>query len=91
MLKIRLRRGGATHSPFYRIVVSDSLRTPGASVVEQIGHYHPARNPADMKIDRERVEFWISKGAQLSPTVKSILKNATPAAAQPVTAGGEQA
>ena len=36
MLKIRLRRGGATHSPFYRIVVSDSLKTPSASVVEQI-------------------------------------------------------
>ena len=89
MLKIRLRRGGATHSPFYRIVVSDSLRTPGASVVEQIGHYHPGKNPADMKIDRQRVEFWVSKGAQLSPTVKSILKSA-PGAVAPVTASGEQ-
>ena len=74
MLKIRLRRGGATHSPFYRIVVSDSLRTPSASTVEQIGHYDPKRNPADVKIDRARVDFWVSKGAQLSPTVKSILK-----------------
>jgi small subunit ribosomal protein S16 len=82
MLKIRLRRGGATHSPFYRIVVSDSLRTPGASVVEQIGHYHPGKSPAEMKIDRQRVDFWVSKGAQLSPTVKSILKKTQPA--QPV-------
>lgn len=78
MLKIRLRRGGATHSPFYRIVVSDSLRTPSARVLEQIGHYDPKKNPADVKIDRTRVDYWMSKGAQLSPTVKSILKKDKP-------------
>jgi ribosomal protein S16 len=80
MLKIRLRRGGATHSPFYRIVVSDSLKTPSARVLEQIGHYDPKKNPADVKIDRTRVEYWMSKGAQLSPTVKSIMKKDKPAA-----------
>ena len=74
MLKIRLRRGGATHAPFYRIVVSDSLKTPAAATVEQIGHYDPKKNPADVKIDRARVDYWVSKGAQLSPTVKSLLK-----------------
>ena len=74
MLKIRLRRGGASHAPFYRIVVSDSQRTPRASTVEQIGHYDPKKKPADVKIDRERVDYWVSKGAQLSPTVKSLLK-----------------
>lgn len=76
MLKIRLSRGGSTHSPFYRIVVSDSLRTPRASNVEQIGFYNPTKNPAQFEIDKERVNFWVSKGAQLSPTVKSILKKA---------------
>jgi len=74
MLKIRLRRGGSTHSPFYRIVVSDSLRTPSASNVEQIGFYNPTKNPVQFEINKERVEFWVGKGAQLSPTVKSILK-----------------
>ena len=74
MLKIRLRRGGASHAPFYRIVVSDSLRTPRAATVEQIGHYDPKKNPADFKIDRGRVDYWVSKGAQLSPTIKSLLK-----------------
>ena len=74
MLKIRLRRGGATHAPFYRIVVSDSLKTPSASTLEQIGHYDPKKNPADVKIDTTRVDYWVSKGAQLSPTVKSLLK-----------------
>ena len=67
MLKIRLRRQGATHAPFYRVVVSDSLKTPSAATIEQIGHY-------DVKIDRARVDYWVSKGAQLSPTVKSLIK-----------------
>ena len=79
MLKIRLRRGGAKHSPFYRVVVSDSLRTPSAAMLEQVGHYDPKRNPADVKLDRARIDYWVSKGAQLSPTVKSLLKK-TPAA-----------
>lgn len=74
MLKIRLRRQGATHAPFYRIVVSDSLKTPRASTVEQIGHYNPTKEPNEIKIDKERVAFWQSKGAQLSPTVKSLLR-----------------
>lgn len=74
MLKIRLRRGGATHSPIYRIVVSDSLRTPAASTVEQVGSYDPSKNPAVFSIDRERVDFWVSKGAKMSDTVKSLLK-----------------
>lgn len=76
MLKIRLRRGGAKHQPFYRIVVSDSLKTPASATVEQIGFYNPTKNPAQFQIDKSRVEFWVSKGAQLSPTVKSILKRA---------------
>lgn len=74
MLKIRLRRQGAHKSPFYRIVVSDSLKTPAAATVEQIGFYNPVKNPAQFSIDKARVEYWVGKGAQLSPTVKSLLK-----------------
>ena len=76
MLKIRLRRGGAKHQPFYRIVVSDSLKTPASATVEQIGFYNPTKEPAQFQIDKARVEFCVAKGAQLSPTVKSILKRA---------------
>jgi small subunit ribosomal protein S16 len=74
MLKIRLRRGGSSHAPFYRIVVSDSLKTPTASTVEQIGFYNPGKDPAQFEIDKSRVEYWTGKGAKLSPTVKSLLK-----------------
>lgn len=74
MLKIRLRRGGARHQPIYRIVVSDSLKTPSNATLEQIGHYNPSKNPAQFAIDRERVEYWVGKGAQLSPTVRSLVR-----------------
>lgn len=76
MLKIRLRRGGAKHQPFYRIVVSDSLKTPANATVEQIGFYNPTKEPAQFQIDKGRVEFWVARGAQLSPTVKSLIKRA---------------
>lgn len=76
MLKIRLRRAGSKHSPFYRIVVSDSRLTPRAATVEQIGYYNPGKKPAIVELDKERADYWVSKGAGLSPTVKSILKKA---------------
>lgn len=82
MLKIRLRRQGATHAPFYRIVVSDSRLTPRAATVEQIGTYDPTSKPARLEMNNERVEYWVSKGAQMSDTVKSLLKKNKTAAAE---------
>jgi small subunit ribosomal protein S16 len=64
---------GSNHKPFYRIVVSDSLRTPRARVVESIGHYNPRTNPARVEIDVARAEHWISKGAHPSETVRSLI------------------
>lgn len=76
MLKIRLRRMGARNRAFYRVVVSDSRRVPTASAVEELGHYDPVMQPAEVKIDRERVQYWMDRGAKLSPTVKSLLARA---------------
>ena len=73
MLKIRLRRMGARNQPYYRIVVSDSRQTARAEVLEELGSYHPLREPAAVTIDRDRARFWIGRGAGLSPTVKSLL------------------
>ncbi|HXO20657.1 MAG TPA: 30S ribosomal protein S16 [Thermoanaerobaculia bacterium] len=73
MLKIRLRRMGARNSPFYRVVVSDSRQVPTASAVEEVGHYDPTKNPAQVKIDSARVDYWVGRGAQMSPTVKKLL------------------
>ena len=76
MLKIRLRRMGARNRAFYRVVVSDSRRVPTASAVEELGHYDPVTEPAEVKIDQERVQYWVDRGAKLSPTVKSLLARA---------------
>ncbi|HEX9670587.1 MAG TPA: 30S ribosomal protein S16 [Thermoanaerobaculia bacterium] len=73
MVKIRLRRMGARNAPFYRVVVSDSRRAPTASAVEEIGWYDPTKQPAQVKIDAGRVDYWLDRGAQLSPTVKKLL------------------
>lgn len=80
MLKIRLRRQGATHAPFYRIVVSDSRLTPRAATIEQIGTYDPTRNPAHLDMDSDRVQHWVDQGAKMSDTVKSLLKKSKAAA-----------
>lgn len=74
MLKIRLRRMGARHRPFYRVVVSDSRSTPAASAVEEIGHYNPIVDPPQIQIDQERLDHWVANGAQVSHTVQKLLQ-----------------
>ncbi len=74
MLKIRLRRMGARNSPFYRVVVSDSRNVPNAASIEEIGFYDPTKKPAQVSIDASRIEYWVGQGAQLSPTVKNLVK-----------------
>lgn len=76
MVKIRLRRMGSTHRPFYRVVVSDTRRVPTSTAIEEIGFYDPRQEPAVIEIKTERVEHWVGKGAQLSPTVKKLVKKA---------------
>ena len=74
MLMIRLRRMGARNRPFYRVVVSDSRRVPTSSAVEEIGYYDPAKTPATLSLNRERVDYWVSKGARMSDTVRQLAK-----------------
>lgn len=73
MLTIRLRRMGARNNPFYRVVVSDSRNTPTASSLEEIGYYDVTKNPAQVNIDAGRADYWVSRGAQMSPTVKRLV------------------
>ncbi|HLF57933.1 MAG TPA: 30S ribosomal protein S16 [Thermoanaerobaculia bacterium] len=76
MLKIRLRRMGATNQPYYRVVVSDSRKATSASAVEEIGTYDPRQDPPRIRIDRARVDYWVSNGAQLSDSVRQIVDRA---------------
>ena len=76
MLMIRLRRMGSNKRPVYRVVVSDRKKAPTAAVMEEVGFYSPRSNPVEFRLDRERIEYWVARGAQLSPTVKSLLEQA---------------
>ena len=75
MLTIRLRRMGNRNRPFYRVVVSDSRKTPTASAVEEVGWYNPISNPPEVKIDAERVAHWVGVGAKPSATVRKLLRS----------------
>jgi small subunit ribosomal protein S16 len=76
MLMIRLRRGGAKKNPIYRVVVSDSRKTPTADYLEQVGFYDPHSDPPEIRIDLEKVEQWRSQGAGVSETVASLIRRA---------------
>ena len=73
-VKIRLRRMGQKKAPFYRIVVADSRSPRDGRFIEQIGHYNPMTEPAEVKIDAEKAKKWIANGAQPTDTVKALLK-----------------
>ncbi len=74
MLKIRLRRMGNRNRPFYRVVVSDSRRAPTAAALEEVGYYEPTKPNDASRLNVERIDYWVAQGAQLSPTVKRLLK-----------------
>ncbi len=73
MLKIRLRRMGATNKAFYRVIVSDSRRAPTSSALEEVGIYDPRQSPPRIQLDRARIDYWVGQGAQLSDTVRQIV------------------
>ena len=73
-VKIRLKRFGKIHSPYYRIVVADSRTKRDGRAIEEIGKYHPTEEPSLMEIDSERAQYWLGVGAQPSPQVLVILK-----------------
>jgi small subunit ribosomal protein S16 len=74
MVKIRLRRMGAKKTPFYRIIVADSRAPRDGDFIEELGYYNPLMNPAEIKLDVEKTNDWIKKGAQPTETVRALLK-----------------
>ena len=76
MVTIRLARGGAKKRPFYGIMVADSRRSPRGRFIERVGFFNPRAVGGEerLRLDTERVEYWVSKGAQPSDRVASLLK-----------------
>jgi len=73
-VKIRLKRMGKIRSPFYRVVVMDSRTKRDGRAIEEIGLYHPTREPSVIEIDSERVQYWLGVGAQPTEQVAALLK-----------------
>lgn len=76
MVRIRLARFGAKNRPFYRIVISDSRSPRDGRFIEKVGIYDPLQDPPLIQVDREKVEQWLRKGAQLTGAVAGLLKKA---------------
>jgi small subunit ribosomal protein S16 len=83
MLAIRMRRVGAKKRPFFRVVVTEQRTPRDGAFVEILGHYYPRTKPAKIDIDRERVSYWITKGARPSDTVRTLIARHLPAVAAP--------
>ena len=73
MLMIRLARVGAPKKPFYRIVVIEKERARNGRALEIVGTYNPRTSPATFDVKRDRVDYWRSKGAQLSDRMEKLL------------------
>ncbi|MBR6052256.1 MAG: 30S ribosomal protein S16 [Clostridia bacterium] len=76
MVRIRLRRTGSKKNASYRIVVADERSPRDGRFIEELGYYNPLSDPVELKVDVERANDWIKKGAQPTETVRSLLKKA---------------
>lgn len=74
MVKIRLTRMGAHKRPFYRIIVADSRARRDGPFIEIMGTYDPKKEPSEIKVNSERVRYWIERGAQPTDIVKKLLR-----------------
>ncbi len=72
-VRIRLKRMGKIHAPFYRVVVVDSRKKRDGRVIEEVGIYDPTRDPSVITIDSDRAQYWLSVGAQPSDQVRNLL------------------
>jgi small subunit ribosomal protein S16 len=73
-VSIRLRREGALNNPYYKVVVADQRSPRDGKFIEIIGNYDPKKAGSNANIDLTRADYWISKGAQPSETVRSLIK-----------------
>jgi small subunit ribosomal protein S16 len=73
MLSIRMTRMGSKKKPYFRLVVTEGRSALQSSFVENLGTYNPRTKPAKVEIDRERVQYWLTKGAKPSDSVRTLL------------------
>jgi small subunit ribosomal protein S16 len=81
-----MRRVGSKKRPYFRVVVANSTAARDGSFVEILGHYYPRTTPAKVDVNRERLDYWLSKGACPSDTVRTIIARHLPPAPAPAAA-----
>ena len=90
MLSIRMTRMGSKKKPYFRLVVTERRSALQSSFVENLGTYNPRVKPAKVEINRERVQYWLKKGARPSDSVRTLLaKHVTRDLSAPVEAAAE--
>ena len=75
-VRIRLRRVGRKKQPSYRIVVAESTNPRGGTYVDSIGFYDPRRQPAELRLDLAKVDYWLERGAEPTATAASLIRKA---------------
>lgn len=80
MVTIRLARGGSKKRPFYRLTVTDNRRSREGRFIEQVGFFNPVArgNEERLRVDLDRVQYWLGQGAQASERVAKLVKEAAP-------------
>lgn len=73
-VRIRLKRAGSRHKPFYKIIVTDSRRPRDGAAIESLGFYNPLSHPEKVEVNEERYDHWISVGARASEPVETLLR-----------------
>lgn len=86
MLMIRLARFGAKKKPFYRVVVMEKRTPRDGRALEVVGNYNPLTQPAKVVLRHDRIDYWKSKGAQMSDTVQRLVKKNPSQAVEPAPA-----
>jgi small subunit ribosomal protein S16 len=81
MVRIRLARLGRKKRPFYRVIATDSRSPRDGRFIEALGYYDPMKTPAEVKIDLERVDYWLGVGASASDTAGHLIQKARGGAA----------
>lgn len=73
-VKLRLKKAGSKRKPHFKIIVCEQHTGRDSRAIEELGFYDPSRNPPIIKLNRERADYWVKVGAQMSPTVKNIVE-----------------
>ena len=81
MVTLRLKREGTKDRPYYRVVATDSRSRRDGRFIEAVGTYDPMRTEDNYKLDLDKIDGWVANGAQMSDTVRSLIKKARKAAA----------